>query len=121
MNKIYCRLKPSLIENAGVGVFAIDAIPFGVDPFPGSETNITIMSNDAYNLLSEEKQKMIRDFCYNHHGNWRVPDFNKIDISWYVNSSENPNLSFDSETGNYTTLREIKVGEELTYDYLIYD
>lgn len=68
------------------------------------------------------EQKMIRDFCYISSGYWRIPkDFNKLDISWYVNSSENPNLRFDIETGKYTTIRDISEGEELTYEYLIYD
>jgi len=119
--KIYCRLKPSRIKNAGVGVFSIAKIPKNTDPFQGCDTKLRIMSSEEFHSLDDERQKMIRDFCYYSSGNWRVPlNFNKIDISWYVNSSENPNLEFDTETGKYNTIRDIDIDEELTYNYEIY-
>ncbi len=117
-----CRLKPSNIKGAGVGVFAVSKIDKNINPFPGCNTDLIPLSNIDYNNMSDLKQKMIRDFCYISKGYWRVPkDFNKLDVSWYVNSSDSPNLSFSVETGEYTTLREISEGEELTYEYLIYD
>ena len=117
-----CRLKPSNIKNAGVGVFSISTIEKGVDPFPGCDTHLIPLSIKDYDNMTCSEQKMIRDFCYISSGYWRIPkDFNKLDISWYVNSSENPNLNFDIETGKYTTIRDISEGEELTYEYLIYD
>ena len=122
MNDIYCRLKPSNIKGAGVGVFAIENIPIGIDPFPGCETKLNNLSKEAYNNLTEDKKRMVRDFCYYSSGNWRVPNnFNQLDISWYVNSSQNPNLEFDNQTGKYKTLKEIKSGEELTYYYEVYE
>jgi hypothetical protein len=122
MKSNFCRLKPSKIEGAGVGVFAIDKIPMGINPFPGCDSHLKAMSNDEFASLSVEKQKMVRDFCYHSSGNWRVPnDFNKLDVSWYVNSSVTPNLAFDTNTGQYRTLRVIDEGEELTYDYVVYE
>jgi hypothetical protein len=118
----YCRLKPSKIEGAGVGVFAIDKIPKGINPFPNCDSHLRSMSGDEFSRLSPEKQKMVRDFCYHSSGNWRVPlDFNRLDVSWYVNSSVDPNLAFDTNTGQYRTLRDINEGEELTYDYVVYE
>jgi SET domain-containing protein len=122
MFKIYTRLKPSKIENAGVGVFSITNIPKEIDPFEGCITKLRNMSNDEFQSLDEEKKKMVKDFCYYSSGNWRVPEnFNTIDISWFVNSSENPNLEFNPNNGQYKTLRDIEIDEELTYRYSIYE
>jgi uncharacterized protein len=122
MRNNWCRLKPSLIEGAGVGVFAVEEIPSGIDPFPNCDTILTRMSNHEFQSLSDAKKKMVRDFCYGSGGYWMIPhDFNKLDISWYVNSSNNPNLFFDVTTGKYKTLRKIEIGEELTYDYIVYE
>lgn len=118
---VFARLLPSKIEGAGVGVFAIENIAKGTDPFIGCENDLRLMDMHEYDYLSNEKKKMVLDFCYQNNGFWHVPkNFNKIDISWYVNSSSEPNLSFDPETGKYTTLRDISIGEELTYDYILY-
>lgn len=118
---IFARLSPSLIEGAGVGVFAIENIAKGTDPFIGCENDLRLMDMHEYDSLSNEKKKIVLDFCYQNNGFWHVPkNFNKIDISWYVNSSQEPNLSFDPETGKYLALRDISIGEELTYDYILY-
>ena len=94
----------------------------GTDPFEGCNTKLRMMSNDEFQLLSEEKKKMVRDFCYYSSGSWRVPEnFNTLDISWFVNSSPNPNLEFDTNSGRYITLRDIKIDEELTYEYSVYE
>ena len=122
MKTSFCRLKPSLINGAGVGVFSIDIVPMGTDPFEGCNTKLRMMSNDEFQLLSEEKKKMVRDFCYYSSGSWRVPEnFNTLDISWFVNSSISPNLEFDTNSGRYVTLRDIKIDEELTYEYSVYE
>lgn len=122
MKTSYSRLKPSRIEGAGVGVFSINFIPKGIDPFEGCTTELRTMSNEEFQSLSEEKKKMVRDFCYHSSGNWRVPrNFNTLDISWFVNSSPNPNLEFNTNNGRYVTLRDIEVDEELTYEYLVYE
>ena len=122
MFKIYTRLKPSKIQNAGVGVFSIGVIPKEINPFEGCTTKLRTMSNDEFQSLDEQKKKMVKDFCYYSSGNWRVPEnFNTIDISWFVNSSEDPNLEFDTSNGQYKTLRDIEIDEELTYRYTIYE
>ncbi len=80
------------------------------------------MSNEEFQSLSEEKKKMVKDFCYYSSGNWRVPqNFNTLDISWFVNSSIEPNLEFNTNNGRYVTLRDIEIDEELTYEYLVYE
>jgi SET domain-containing protein len=122
MKTSYSRLKPSRIEGAGVGVFSISFIPKGTDPFDGCTTQLRNMSNEEFQSLSEEKKKMVKDFCYYSSGNWRVPqNFNTLDISWFVNSSVEPNLEFNTNNGRYVTLRDIEIDEELTYEYLVYE
>ena len=47
---------------------------------------------------------------------------NTLDISWYLNHSDNPNISFHESTvdngfSSYRTTREVLQGEELTVNY----
>jgi hypothetical protein len=60
MKDTYCRLKPSKIIGAGVGVFSIETIPSGIDPFNGCDTELRIMSSSEFDSLSDEKKKMVR-------------------------------------------------------------
>ena len=60
MFKIYTRLKPSKIQNAGVGVFSIGVIPKEINPFEGCTTKLRTMSNDEFQSLDEQKKKMVK-------------------------------------------------------------
>ena len=120
-NNVYCRLAPSKIH--GVGVFAVRDISKGVNPFKGC-FNANYVGITEKELCSMDKgvQKIVRDFQVAEKGKWYIPScgIQKLDISFYVNHSENANLVSDYE-GNFTTTRKIKKGEEVVSNYNQYD
>ncbi|HLC57183.1 MAG TPA: SET domain-containing protein [Candidatus Nanoarchaeia archaeon] len=117
----YCRLKPSPLS--GVGVFAIRDIPKGIDPFQG----IISQKWFAFSLselkgIDKEVMKMIDDFNVIEDRGVLIPEYalNGMDVSFFPNHSEQPNLK-TADGLIFITLRKIKKGEELTVDYATYD
>ena len=122
LKNTYCRIKVSKIE--GVGIFAIRDIPKNIDPFYGvvKHTWIKINPRDFENLDKEIK-KMISDFFgADKKGNFYIPEcgLNGIDISFFLNTSKNPNIKTKNGL-NFKTIKKIKKGEELTVSYATYD
>ena len=123
---IYCRIKPS--KKHGVGVFAIRDIPINTNPFKltssqcSNQKIINITDNDIKKINTEVK-KLINDFYHKENGIYGIPynGINSNDISFYMNSSNNPNIGFESIKGCsmiiFKTLRKIKKGEELFINY----
>ncbi len=101
---IYCRIKPS--KKHGVGVFAIRDIPINTNPFKltwsqcSKQKIINITDNDIIKINSEVK-KLINDFYHKENGVYGIPykGINSNDISFYMNSSKNPNVGFESVKG----------------------
>lgn len=118
-NEVYCRLKPG---SHGVGVFAVRNIPANTNPFPGAFAGDYIeLSKDDLTEVPLGVQSMIKAYCVFEDNNWIVPNIglNRLDISFFLNHSKNPNLKTeDGET--FFTLREIEEGEELLSDYDTY-
>ena len=126
-NDIYCRLGVSKI--AGIGVIAIKNIPKNTNPFKNlskeKEKIIELDDKDIKNLDNNVK-KIIKDFF----GNKKSYDVlysgpNYINISYYLNHSEKPNLNIidspESEYLCFVTNKDIKAGEELTINYAKYE
>ena len=114
----YARIQRSQIH--GIGVIAIRDMPKGVDPFPGSKASQFIeLDERALTGIDMEVVCYFKDFLVLRNGKWLVPDFglNGMDISWYMNHSENPNVVMFGDMLEFVTLREIKKGEELTINY----
>ena len=118
LDKVYCRLKPSSID--GVGVFAIRTIPTGVNPFSGSfmaqGAIVVNKNNEAIN--DPEILKLLHDF------HPTADESKQIVSDWmnqpiwtnYINYNyESPNIQL-FEDGEWRTLRQIEVGEELVED-----
>jgi uncharacterized protein len=123
-NNVYARLGKSNIH--GVGVFAIIDIPKGTYVFEGDKSEMLWFREEEIDLsgLPLAIQKLYGDFCVIlQEGNskkYGCPDsFNNMPISWFLNSSEDPNLACDKNYDFYA-LRDIKAGEELTVDYRTY-
>ncbi len=117
-NEVFCRLKASKIH--GVGVFAIKKIPKGTNPFPGAPSYNTIsFTKKELSGLDLEVKKIIFDLVAAEEDIIELPDVspNSLDISFYVNHSESPNLKYSDNKEELITLREIEVGEELTSSY----
>ena len=122
LKKTYCRLQPSQIQ--GVGVFAIRNIPKGINPFPDSRPfSWSEFYLSELKTLDPEIIKMIEAFfVVEKDKNVLIPEFglNGMDISFFVNHSENPNLSTIDEGFTFVAIRNIKKGEELSVSYKTY-
>lgn len=118
---VYAKLFVSPIH--GVGVIAIKDIPKGACPFLGCD-------NQGWQEISEEElgeinpniKRIISDFLICEDKKWWMPNagLQKLDISYYLNHSNNANMQSD-DMGTFTAIRDIKEGEELTTNYNQYD
>lgn len=119
--KLLIELKPSLIDMTGVGVFAVVDIKKGekvADGIPKEDFSEVIPWGE-FSHFGEEVQKKIMSFCVGTPEGFVPPenlDFNKLSIEWYFNHSCNGNLGFN-EKGDFIAIRNIRKGEELSYDY----
>jgi SET domain-containing protein len=121
---IYCRLMPSKIS--GVGVFAMRDIPKGAELFKTFlDYQLTPIPMD---LIANDKKisKEIKDFACDmypiHQGNLYAyrAGLNAIDISFFINHSDHPNVATKKDNGSFFAARKIKKGEELFSDYRTY-
>ena len=126
-SETFCRLAPS--EISGVGVFAIKDIPKNIEIFSKvNETPCDLpveISEQELKEMGEDIFIYTKDMLVNSgHGTFYLPPqgLNSIDIPFYLNHSNNPNVKFLLE-GNlddfivFVSSRDIKKGEELTQDY----
>ena len=122
LENTFCRLKKSDIE--GVGIFAIKDIPAGTNPFLGvNKQKWHKVSDKELKNLDKEIQKMVSDFfCADKRGNFLIPEcgLNGIDISFFLNTSKNPNVT-TKDGIIFRTIKNIKKGQELTVSYANYD
>jgi SET domain-containing protein len=132
-NETYVRLKPSKIDKKGVGVFAIKNIPKGKNPFnyANKKHNKCSVNSNTINISKQELKhtnknviKLIKDFFHpNSKGYFPIPvhGINSLDISYYLNHSNKPNLEiYDCDGCNhfcFKTIKNIKQGTELTFNY----
>lgn len=115
---VYTRLRPSPL--AGVGVFAIKDIPKGTYIFEPDDEELLSVRKDIVDRLDSELRRLYEDFCVLNGDTYQCPStFNKLTPSWYLNSSEQPNVAADDSLKFYA-IRDIKAGEELTADYSTY-
>ncbi|MDP2741835.1 MAG: SET domain-containing protein [bacterium] len=123
LKNIYCRLKPSKIE--GIGVFAIKDIPKNIDPFRGvKKQKWQKFTMSELKKLDKETLKMIDDFfVIRKKGIVYISEsgLNSMDISYFLNNSEKPNLKTINDGVSFITLRKVKKGEELVFSYAVYD
>ncbi|MFH1233566.1 MAG: SET domain-containing protein [Patescibacteria group bacterium] len=123
LKNTYCRLRSSVIE--GVGIFAIRDIPANKDPFEGVKDQQWHKFNmSELKKLNKEVLKMIDDFyVIEKNKTVSIPEYalNNMDISFFVNNSESPNLKTIDNGFTFITLRKVKKGEELTVAYETYD
>jgi SET domain-containing protein len=116
---VFTRLQRSNIH--GLGVFAILDISNGTALFKGDENSKTIIVTAAdIESLSPSLKQLYEDFCPLNDGKYECPEnFNQLTISWYLNSSKDPNVECRDNLLFYAA-RDIKAGEELTVDYDTY-
>jgi len=121
LKNTYCMLKPSGINIGGVGVFAIRDISEGIDPFPGIvKPRWYAFTPKELSGLPDVVQKMVKNFgMVEDDGRIWAPHYgiNGMDMSFYVNHSETPNLTANKEATIFLTNRKIITDEELVLDY----
>jgi len=118
----YCRLKAS--STHGVGVFAVRDIPENINPFSGfPDQQWQRFSLNELKEIDQNIMEMIDDFfVLEKDDTVNIPEYglNGMDVSFFVNHSDNPNL-ITREGRHFFTARKIKKGEELTVGYDGYD
>ena len=132
----FCELKPSLLAPGGVGVFAIRDIPKNtnlfVDALPTFWDELT--AEQVAGCPHEVQELLSRFVVLSEDGVRYVPFYgmNNLSILYYINHSESPNVRIDEEAGDeyedgratpsgYVTIRRVRKGEELCYDYRTVD
>ena len=114
-NNTKTRLKPSTVCD-GVGVFALIDIREGDNIFPDitSDSNLIewehIDDNVIKNYLSSLCNTDERGIYLS-----RLP--NEINISYYVNHSDTPNVFHNLNTDQYFAIRDVQSGEEILCEY----
>ena len=108
------RLKPSLIPDGGVGVFAIHDI--------AKDTWLDIKPPEriARDMKKEEIPEELIHLCIeNEDGTYACPpEFNHPHLVWYLNHSDNPNAEL--REGGYFATMPIKADEEILIDYNLF-
>jgi len=119
----YCKIGVSKVH--GIGVIAIRDIPKGVDPFLslGSNNQFLCLTEEEVDTLNKDIQDHLRSYYIRSEGTYPVllKGFNEVCIFGYMNHSDNPNMGLYvksvSELLPFVTLKNIKAGEELFWDY----
>ena len=122
----YCLIKPSKVN--GVGVFAIRTIPSNTNPFmlsdgQGRQYDTIDLVKDDLGKVPKSIVKLLDRYFLTSDDTYPVISYglNDMDISFYINHSDSPNIKFIENTNNdlleFQTIKKIKSGEELLVDY----
>jgi hypothetical protein len=104
-------LAPSSVCD-GVGVFSLVDIPQDTCIFKPKEKKHVFWCE-----VSSEIRNNIENLVYgDEHGFWVDCDLDRIGQQYYINHSNLPNVSYNKDTGELYSVRNIKKDEELT-DY----
>jgi len=106
----------------GVGVFAIREIQKGCRSMfsnTDADEKWIKISKQEMAALPTYAQDIIVNYCLFDEDAYFVPEkgFKKMDLSYYLNHSDNPNLVSINEGEYFEAVRDIKVNEELFLDY----
>jgi hypothetical protein len=109
------KLAPSLVCD-GVGVFAITHIPSDYILFQDVTADQQYI---PYSQIQDPNIRLYLSYMCNSDkfGIYLSRTYNNINMSYYVNHSDTPNVYHDLSADKYITLRDIRIGEELTCTY----
>ena len=103
-----------------MGVFAIRPIAKGTYVFEPDDDELVSIRTSKLRGLPPALLRLYEDFCVLRGDTYQCPaSFNKLTPSWYLNTSDHPNVASDLSLKFYA-LRDIQPGEELTADYSTY-
>ena len=116
----WVMLQPSPV--AGVGVFAIRAIPKGCRRMfsePDTPEDWVSVSRDEVDAMPEHARALIENYCLYDEQQYFVPaaGFKKMDLSLFLNHAGTPNVRSIEGGAYFEATREIAAGEELFIDY----
>jgi SET domain-containing protein len=106
-------------------VFAVRDIPRGKDPFKTlpkyAAFGYVRITEGELNALSPSLSQLVRELFIPTDGKMHIPNYgtNMIRLNCYLNHSATPNMRTVNGY-DFTSLRKILVGEELTVDYRTY-
>ncbi len=122
LQNTYCRLKSSKVS--GVGVFAVRDIPKGKNIFLGQiDEKWYKFHVSELKKIDPEVMEMIKDFfVIEKDQTLTIPKsgLNGMDMSFYPNHSDKPNIKTIDNGFSFVSLRKIKKGEELVVSYKTY-
>jgi len=120
--EVRIEMKTSKRLKGEVGVFATRNLKKGsIIADANQYLSEKFISWAVFHNLDSITQKKIMDYCPGDaNGFYAPPDLNYISIAWHLNHSCNPNAGF-LENYNLVAVRDIKKGEELTWDYSTYE
>lgn len=106
-------LKPSKVCD-GVGVFALIDIPKGTILFEDTKPDNEFISWEEIGDIPIEVKNYLSNIClYAQNGIYLSRNVSSINISYYVNHSEDYNVIHDLNIDEYVTSKYIKKGEEI--------
>jgi len=109
------KLAPSLVCD-GVGVFALTDIPAGFILFQDVESDTIHIPYNA--IDNQEIRSYLTSTCNSDKfGIWLSRTYNNINMSYYINHSDTPNVFHDLTLDRYVTITNIQPGHELTCTY----
>ena len=119
----FCRLQPSSVH--GVGVFTIKDIPSGVNPFEDAHFDGEfIVPHEELEILDEEVKALVYSYyMFDKEGVWfQVVGGNPVSpnlapIFYRINHSKEPNVSWSEDCYCFRTIKAVKKGGELFFDY----
>src|ERR1700693_6533872 len=84
--RVFTRLRPSLVHRAGVGVFAIRNISKGTYIFEPDDIPVVSIDAARVDRLPKDLRQLYYDFGTMNEGKYSVPvSFNKLTVAWYLN------------------------------------
>lgn len=106
-------LKPSKVCD-GVGVFALIDIPKGTILFEDTKPDNEFISWEEIGDIPIEVKNYLSNIClYAQNGIYLSRNVSSINLSYYVNHSEDYNVIHDLNIDEYITSKYIKKGEEI--------
>ena len=117
-NNTWVMIKPS--GTHGIGVFAVRDIPAGCKELFSKEMGEwTTVPRSEVDTLPQHAKDIVENYCLYDEENYFIPaeGFKVMDLSLFLNHSDEPNIISVNDGEYFETIKEIKKGEELFVDY----